>query len=126
MDICSKVRGIRLRAIQVRVPDPLILRLTLIPTHSHSRFLTRTCTVKQSPADVLEPLSQSGTNQRDVFQVSPALAPLGAGVALAASPQYLPPYSAAFGVQNARPLPPGPVPQGVAAFGLAMPSQQQS
>ena len=98
----------------------------LIPTHSHCRFLTRTCTVKQSTANVLEPLSQFGTNHRAILQVSPALAPLGARGVLAASAPYMLPYSSALCVQIARQLPPGPLPQGVAALGLAVPSQQQS
>ena len=94
---------------------------------AHCCFLTRTCTVKQSTATVLEPLSLYGPNQRAILQVSPAVAPLGARDALAASAPYTPPYSAAFvGLQNARPLPPGPLPQGVAAVVMALPAQLQS
>ena len=95
---------------------------------THCCFLTRTCTVKQSTATVLEPLSLYGPNQRAILQVSPAVAPLGAKDALAASApySYTPPYSVALGVQNARPLPPGPLPQGVAAVVMALPAQLQS
>ena len=48
--------------------------------------------------------------------------PLSAATALDSSANYSSPYSIALGVQHARPLLPGqPLPQGVAALGLALP-----
>ena len=109
----------------------LVMRLTLIPIPFSLLLFTRTCTGKQSMANVLEPVTDPVAYQCSRVLTSPVNGPLlSDGAPLAAQPQpllYIPPYSAAYGVQNARPLPSGqPLPQGVKAFGLALPAQQQS
>ena len=84
-------------------------------------------TVLQSTASVLEPVTFPGANQSSNLPLLANGPLLSDGDALAAQPRYMPPYPAAFSVQNARPLPSGqPLPQGVKAFGLALPAQQQS
>ena len=85
--------------------------------------LTLHLAVKQSKA--LTPLTQPAANGSYSTWASPESAPVSAAAAPAASAAaFTPPSTAAYGVpQTARPLLPGqPLPQGVAAFGLALPA----
>ena len=84
--------------------------------------LTLHSVVKQSTA--LTPLTQPGASASYSMSAASEIAPLSALAAPAASAAAFSPPCAAYGVtQTARPLLPGqPLPQGVAAFGLALPA----
>ena len=88
--------------------------------------LTLRLEVKQSTALTLH--TQPGANASCSTWAQPMSAPVSAAAAPAASAAaFTTPYAAAYGEpQTARPLPAALLPQGVAAFGLALPLQQSS
>ena len=82
--------------------------------------------VKRSTAAVLSPLTNHGANEIFSSTLTTTVVPLSAATALDTGAIYTSPYSAALGVQNARPLLLGqPLPQGVAALVLALPVFEQ-
>ena len=89
-------------------------------------FLVVCSAVKRSMAAVLSPLSNLGAYEISSSSLTSAIVPLSAASALVSSAISSSPFSFALAVLHARPLLPGqPLPQGVAALGLALPILQQ-
>ena len=115
----SGARSPPLCASERSVPFPFAVYLCFA-------FLVVCSAVKRSMAAVLSPLSNLGAYEIPSSSLTSAIVPLSAASALVSSAISSSPFSFALAVLHARPLLPGqPLPQGVAALGLALPILQQ-
>ena len=128
--LSSRAQASRLRVVLVRGRLPSVHLSALFPfpfaVYLCFAFLVVCSAVKRSMAAVLSPLSNLGAYEISSSSLTSAIVPLSAASALVSSAISSSPFSFALAVLHARPLLPGqPLPQGVAALGLALPILQQ-